>query len=99
MKKAVIKRTNVVQFKKFSVERQKELKELLVDLKIYKDKGKLDYSYTIKRGKKRKTAEFVAYSLAYVIQDIIMYNEDPANVLELTEEMILRLGFEPRGVK
>jgi hypothetical protein len=88
---------NVIHFKKYHKKREEERKQTVLKLEVYKHKGKLDYSYTMKKGPKKKSDAFIAFALAYAIEDIVMFNNDPCDILELTEEIIIRLGFEPRS--
>lgn len=88
------KPNNVVSFQKFARKRKDEDGELVLNLKIYKSEGKLSYYYTMLKGKQQKTDDFIAFSLSYVVREIISYNNDPCDVLELTEEIITRLGYE-----
>ncbi len=85
--------SNVINFKQAIKKLPATRKIMMVE--FWKEKGAHDFSYRINKfGKKQVSDDFAAYGLTCVIEDILQYNEDPAKILELTEEMIARLGFE-----
>ena len=88
---------NIIHFDKYSRKKESERKALVLKLEVYKLDDTIDYAYTLKKGKVKKSDDFIAFSLAYVIEDILRYNADPCDILELTEEMIQRLGYEHRS--
>ncbi len=89
---------NIIHFDKYSKKKESERKALVLKLEVYKYDESIEYAYTLKKGKVKKSDDFIAFSLAYVIEDILRYNTDPYDILELTEEMIQRLGYEHRSM-
>lgn len=47
-----------------------------------------------KHGTRRITDDLAAHGLVCVVEDICAYNGDPMEVLMLTEEIHIRLGFK-----
>lgn len=89
-----IKRAPVIDFTKY---KRKEVgsSDKILSIDVFKEEGDVNFSYVmLKHGKKRKADDFLAYCLLRVVTDILEYNEDPANILDLAEEMMGKLGYD-----
>lgn len=73
----------------------KKTKVHTLRIDFWKDKKSGENYYTMKKfGSPKISHDFAAYGLACAIEDIMKYNNDPCDILELTEEMIARLDQE-----
>lgn len=86
----------VVSLDDYAKSSKKSNKQRILTLDLWKEKGRYSFSYTMnKHGKRKPADDFVAYALTCVVEDVVSYEgEDPANIMELTQEIMLRLGFE-----
>ena len=84
----------IIQFKDY-LKLKGKLKQKLLTVIFYKEKGKHDFSYTMeKHGTKKITDDLAAFGLIRAVEDILEYNGDPCDTLELTQELKIRLGYE-----
>lgn len=71
----------------------KKTKVHTLRIDFWRDRKSGENYYTMKKfGNPKITHDFAAYGLACAIEDIMKYNNDPCDILELTEEIIARLG-------
>lgn len=87
--------TNIVNIKDYLKKASKKRQHIL-SLDLYKEIKTGEFSYTMtKRGRRKITDDFAAYGLTCVVDDIIAYCGNPEDIMELTQEIIQRLGYEP----
>lgn len=94
-----MKTGEVFEFSAYTKKTDRDKKALVLKLEVFKYEDDEDFKfvYSLKKGQHKASDDFIAFSLAYVIEDILRYTSDPCDILELTEEMIERLGYEQRG--
>lgn len=82
----------IIPFKKKSTPE----KEKILSLDLYIHGTDTDFSYRMKKvGNNTESDEFVASALVCVIEDIVChYNNDPSDILETTQELMIKLGFD-----
>lgn len=82
----------------FTAHISKDLKQPFMTIEFYKQEGDIAYSYRFKKGPDYKEVvladDFILYCLVNTMRDIVEYNDNPADILESIQEIILQLGYE-----
>lgn len=82
----------------FALHLSKDVKQPLMTIEFFKQDGEASYSYRFRKGPNYKEVvladDFIVYCLINTIKDIVEYNDDPADILESIQEIILQLGYE-----
>lgn len=77
-------------------------RQLLLTLKLFKESGDDSFSYVMSNfdiQHKAESHDIVMYGLTRVVEDIAAYSGDPCDILEMTQEIMARLGFQPESTE
>lgn len=84
----------VIDFSEYKAYRNEKGYYKVLSLDIYKDSHTREFSYKFDKHMKGDISEdFVVHALTCAIEDILDMTGDPLDILELTEDMIARLGY------